>query len=109
MDGLLNGLSFSVLLTALYILRFRGWTRPWAVLAYFLFFAALEIGASHYLLPKDAFGPALSYVCFGLTFPVLIAAFLVFRYEQKHGGRTELNEVGGEDAVDRSARGDEKR
>lgn len=82
---LLNGLSFSVLLTALYILRFRGWTRPWAVFFYFVFFASVEMAASHYLLPADAFGPVLSYVCFGLTVPVLIAAYLVYRHEAADG------------------------
>lgn len=84
MEGILNGLSFSILLTALYTLRFRGWTRPRAVLAYFIFFAALEMAASHYLLPPGAFGPALTYVCLFLTLPVLVAAFLVYRHEQRH-------------------------
>ena len=84
MEGILNGLSFSLLLTALYTLRFRGWTRPWAVLAYFIFFAALEVAASHYLLPPGAFGPALTYVCLFLTLPVSVAAFLVYRHEQRH-------------------------
>ncbi len=98
MEGILNGLSFSVLLTALYTLRFRGWTRPWAVLAYFLFFAALEIAASHYLLPPGAFGPALYYVCFFLTFPVLVAAYLVYRHEKRHGSHPELHVVDEEGA-----------
>jgi hypothetical protein len=83
-EGILNGLSFSVLLTALYTLRFRGWTRPSAVFAYFVFFALLEMSASHYLLPPGAFGPGLTYLCTFLTFPVLIAAYLVYRHEQKH-------------------------
>ena len=100
-DIVLNGLSFSVLLTALYILRFRGWTRPWAVVAYFIFFATIEIVASRYWLPADAFGPLLSYVCFFLTVPVLIAAYLVYRYEQRHGAPSDV-------AVIVDARSDER-
>ena len=89
MEGILNGLSFAALLAALYTLRFRGWTRPWAVLAYFLFFAAIEIAASHYLLPPGAFGPGLTYVCLFLTLPVLVAAYLVYRHEQRHDSPPE--------------------
>ena len=31
MDSALDGLAFSLLLTSLYVLRFRGWQRPMAV------------------------------------------------------------------------------
>ncbi len=84
MESALNGISFSLLLTSLYVLRFRGWTRPWAVLAYFIFFVSLEVGTSYYLMPPGAFGSGLSIVCFGLTVPVLVAAFLVWRHEGRH-------------------------
>jgi len=84
MESLLNGLSFSLLLTSLWVLRFRGWQRPLAVLAYFLFFLVLEVSASHYLMPPGAFGSGLAWVCFGLTVPVLVAAFLVWRHEQRN-------------------------
>ena len=84
MESALNGISFSLLLTSLFVLRFRGWTRPWAVLAYFAFFLVLEVGASHYLMPPGAFGSGLAIVCFGLTVPVLVAAFLVWRHEKRH-------------------------
>ena len=85
MESLLNGLSFALLLTSLYVLRFRGWRRPRLVVVYFLFFLALEIGASRYLLPLGAFGPGLTYLCLGLSLPVLIAAYLVWRHEHRHG------------------------
>ena len=84
MEAALNGISFSLLLTSLFILRFRGWTRPWAVLAYFVFFVVLEAGASYYLMPPGAFGSGLAIVCFGLTVPVLVAAFLVWRHEVRN-------------------------
>lgn len=80
-----NGFAFALLLTALFILRFRGWNHPLWVGIYFAFFVVLEIVANHYFLPPDAFGPALGYVCLGLTSPVLIAAFLVWRHERIHG------------------------
>jgi hypothetical protein len=85
MESIVNGLAFSLLLTSLYILRFRGWKTPGVVAAYLTFFLVLEIFASHYFLPPGAFGSGLAVVCFGLTVPVLIAAFLVWRHEKRHG------------------------
>lgn len=95
MDAVVNGLAFALLLTSLFVLRFRGWTRPWLVGIYFLFFLILEVTASHYFLPPDAFGPWLGYVCLGLTAPVLMAAYLVWRHERLHGGRMEQIEEDG--------------
>ncbi len=85
MESGLNGLSFALLLTALFVLRFRGWKKPWAVAAYFAFFVALEIAASHFFMPPGAFGSGLAIVCFALTIPVLVAAYLVWRHERRHG------------------------
>ena len=85
MESVLNGLSFAFLLTSLFILRFRGWKRPVAVALYFSFFLVLEVVASHYFMPPGAFGPWLAIVCFGLTVPVLIAGYLVWRHEERHG------------------------
>lgn len=85
MESVLNGLSFSLLLTSLFVLRFRGWTRPVAVGLYFMFFLVLEVCASHYFIPPGAFGSGLSIVCFGLTVPVLVAAYLVWRHEKRQG------------------------
>ena len=85
MESILNPLAFATLLTSLFVLRFRGWTRPLAVAIYFAFFATLEIVATRYFLPPGAFGPGLGYVCFGLTVPVLVAAYLVHRHEENQG------------------------
>ncbi len=85
MESALNGISFALLLTSLFILRFRGWKRPIAVVVYFAFFVVLEIVASHYFMPPGAFGSGLAIVCFGLTVPVLIASYLVWRHERRHG------------------------
>lgn len=82
MESFLNPIAFATLLTALFVLRFRGWNRPLAVVGYFVFFAALEIGATR-LLPPGAFGPALGILCLALTVPVLIAAGLVWRQERR--------------------------
>jgi hypothetical protein len=85
MESIVNGFAFALLLTSLYVLRFRAWKTPGVVAAYLAFFLALEIFASHYFLPPGAFGFGLAIVCFGLTIPVLIAAFLVWRHEKRHG------------------------
>ena len=85
MESVLNGLSFSLLLTSLFVLRFRGWNRPVAVGLYFMFFLVLEVSASHYFMPPSAFGSGLSIVCFGLTVPVLVAAYLIWRHEKRQG------------------------
>jgi hypothetical protein len=84
-ESVLNGLSFSLLLTSLFVLRFRGWNRPVAVGLYFVFFLVLEVFASHYFMPPGAFGSGLSIVCFGLTVPVLVAAYLIWRHEKRQG------------------------
>ncbi len=82
MESFLNPIALATLLTALFVLRFRGWNRPLAVVGYFVFFAALEIGATR-LLPPGAFGPALGILCLALAVPVLIAAGLVWRQERR--------------------------
>ena len=84
-EALLNSLAFALLLTSLFVLRFRGWKRPIAVLLYFVFFAVVEVLASRYFLRPGAFGPGLGYLCLALTPPVLIAAFLVWRHEKRSG------------------------
>lgn len=84
MGALLNPIAFATLLTSLYVLRFRGWTRPRAVIGYFVFFAALEVVATRWLR-AGAFGSGLAYLCLGLSVPVLVAAFLVWRHEQRQG------------------------
>ena len=88
MESVLNPLAFAILLTALYVLRFRGWRRPLAVAGYFVFFAALEVGAAR-LLPPGAFGSGLGILCLALSVPVLVAAYLVWRQERRHGETEE--------------------
>jgi hypothetical protein len=85
MQSILNPVAFAILLTSLYVLRFRGWQRPGRVGLYFLFFAALEFVATRFFLPPGAFGPGLGWLCLGLSAPVLIAAYLVRRHEGRHG------------------------
>ncbi len=81
MQTFLDPIAFATLLTSLWILRFRGWTRPVAAACYFLFFAAVEIVATRFFLPPGAFGPGLGMLCLALTVPVLLAAYLVRRHE----------------------------
>ncbi|HPG25995.1 MAG TPA: hypothetical protein PLW10_10220 [Myxococcota bacterium] len=81
----LNGPAFALLLTSLYVLRFRGWTRPGRVAAYFAFFLILETIASRYLMPEGAFGGGLGLICLGLTVPVVVACVLVWLHERRQG------------------------
>jgi hypothetical protein len=84
-ESILNGLSFSLLLTALFVLRFRGWKRPLMVVAYFAFFLVLEVTTSHFFMPPGAFGSGLAILLFGLTVPVLVAIYFLRRHERAHG------------------------
>jgi len=81
---MLNPIAFAILLTSLFVLRFRGWQRPLLVVVYFLFFVGLEIVAARYFLPPGAFGAGLGYVCLALTVPVWIGTFLLWRHEGRH-------------------------
>ncbi len=82
-DGLVNPVGFGLLLTSLYVLRFRAWRRPVLVVAYFAFFTSLEWVAARYFMPPGAMPNAIGYLCFALTFPVLIATAIVWRQEQR--------------------------
>jgi hypothetical protein len=84
-EAILNPVAFALLLTSLYVLRFRGWARPLRVVVYFLFFAAVELLASHRFLPRGAFGAGLGYLCLALTVPVWVAIALVWLQEQRQG------------------------
>lgn len=84
---MLNGFAFALLLTSLFVLRFRGWTRPRHVIGYFAFFAALEMVANHYFFPAGALGPEVAVVCFALTVPVSIAAWVLWRHEKTQAAR----------------------
>jgi hypothetical protein len=79
---MLNGFAFALLLTSLFVLRFRGWKRPLMVVFYFVFFAALEMAVSHFALPPGAMGPEVAWVCIGLTLPVWVAIVLLYRHER---------------------------
>jgi hypothetical protein len=85
MGDSLNGLAIATILTSLFILRFRGWKRPWSVVAYFAFFLILETVVSRRYLPPGAMGSGVAMVCFGLSVPLLAAAFFVWRHEKAHG------------------------
>lgn len=81
---MLNPIAFAILLTSLYVLRFRAWQHPGRVALYFAFFAGLELIASHFFLPPGAFGSGLGYLCLALSVPVSVASILVWRSEKRH-------------------------
>ncbi|MBK7952044.1 MAG: hypothetical protein IPK00_25670 [Deltaproteobacteria bacterium] len=84
-ESLVNPVGVGLLLSALYMLRYRAWRRPILVVAYFAFFTSLEWVAAHYFLPPDALPSVIGWLCLGLTVPVLVATWLVWRQEQRHG------------------------
>ena len=85
LESILNPIAFATLLTSLYVLRFRGWQRPIRVVVYFVFFAGLELAATRWFLPPDAFGAELGVLCLALTVPVLAAAAFLWRHERRSG------------------------
>jgi hypothetical protein len=83
MDALVNPIGFGLLLTSLYMLRFRAWRRPVLVVAYFAFFTSLEWVATRYFMPPGALPNAVGILCLFLTVPVLVATAIVWRQEQR--------------------------
>jgi hypothetical protein len=83
MEGVANGFAFAFLLTSLWVLRFRGWQRPGAAIAYFVFFFAIEVVVARELLPPGAFGSGFALLCLALAVPVWVATGLVWRHEQR--------------------------
>ena len=82
MESFVNPIAVALLLTSVYVLRFRGWTRPWNAAAFFATFATLELVATRYFIPPGAFGPELGWLCLGLSVPVVVAIVIVRRHER---------------------------
>lgn len=85
MIDLTNAFAVALVLTAVFALRFRYWRNPGVLAAYFTFFFAAEWAAGHFFFPAGALGIGIAWVCFALTPPVLVAIYLVDRYERNHG------------------------
>ena len=88
MTSIVNPLGFGVLLTSLFVLRFRAWRRPATVVVYFLFFTGLEWGAAQFM-PPGGLPDAIGWLCLGLTLPVLVATYFVWRAERADGARSD--------------------
>lgn len=85
MESFLNPIGVGVLLSALYMLRYRAWRRPVMVVAYCAFFTSLEWVAARFFLPPGALPPVIGWLCLALTIPVLVATWVVWRNERRHG------------------------
>ena len=68
--------SIALALTAFFAFRYRVWKRPGLLAAYFVLFLAAEWAAEEFLLPPDALGLEVAYVCFGMTI-LFVAAILI--------------------------------
>jgi hypothetical protein len=82
-DAIVNPVGFGLLLSSLYMLRFRAWRRPVLVVVYFAFFTSLEWIAARHFMPPGALPNAVGYLCLFLSLPVLVATVLVWRQEQR--------------------------
>ena len=82
MTPIINALGLASVLTAGFALRFRYWRSPKVLVAYFSFFFALEVVASTWLLPPDAFGVEIGVVCLVLTALITGVIYGLHRYEK---------------------------
>ena len=83
MQSLLIAFSIALLLTSVSAFRFSNGRRPLFLLGYFLVFFSLEWLLAHFILPPDAFGLEIAWVCLGLTVPFVIGIILTERYERE--------------------------
>jgi hypothetical protein len=83
---LMNAISVGLILTSVFALRFGYWNRPLVLGAYFALFFVAEWVAGHYFFPPGAIGIEITYVCWALIPPVLVAIYLLRRYEQSQQG-----------------------
>ena len=87
MASILSAVGAAYLLTAMFALKFQYWHRPRLLGVYFLGFGLLEWVAFEFFIPRDAFGPWLTYLFYALGTAVVIAIVLVDRHEKKHERR----------------------
>lgn len=75
-------LSVALAFTLLFGFRHGAWRRPRYLLGYFAFFFALEWAAEAWLIPPQALGHEVAYVCLGISALCLIALFITRRVER---------------------------
>ena len=85
MTAWINATGIATVLTALFALRFRTWRSPRILALYFIFFFSVEFAVTHWLLPEDAFGPEIGFVCLGISALVFAAIAGLDWYERQNG------------------------
>ena len=81
----INAVGIAAVLTALFALRFRTWRSPRLLSLYFIFFFSIEFTVARVVLPPDAFGPEVGFVCLGISALVAMAIVGVDWYERQNG------------------------
>ena len=81
----INATGIAAVLTALFALRFRTWRSPRTLVLYFVFFFCIEFVVSHWVLPPDAFGPEIGFICLGIAGLVSAAIAGLDWYERQTG------------------------
>lgn len=82
MTTFLVSLSIALVLTLMFGFRFGAWRNWKRIVSYFVFFFALEWAAEAWLLPPDAFGIEVAYVCFGISALFVVAILVTQRLER---------------------------
>jgi len=82
METFVIAASIALLLTSAFTFRFRMWSRPGVVGAYFLTFLTLEYLAELLFLPSGALGLEMAYVCLPLVAVFGLAILAARRLER---------------------------
>ena len=85
MTAWINAAGIATVLTALFALRFRSWRNPGVLLMYFGFFFSTEFVVAQFILPPQAFGPEVGFVCLGISALTAAAIYGIDRYEKSTG------------------------
>ena len=81
----INAIGIATVLTALFALRFRTWRQPKMLAVYFTFFFATEFAVGQWVLPPQAFGPEVGWVCMVISALTAAAIYGIDRYERSTG------------------------
>ena len=89
LESIVSAVGAAYLITAMFALKFQYWNRPKLLVFYFLAFGLIEWIAFEFFIPRDAFGPWLTYLFYALGTAVVIAIILVDRHEKRHERRED--------------------
>ncbi len=86
---MLVSVSIAVLLTTMFMFRFRTRHPGWGI-GYFLVIGGVELGIHHFLLPPNALPPEVALVCFPLAFLFFVLTGVVRKLEDQAAATPRL-------------------